>query len=457
MFIYYPSLIIQAGLLTESGGINHFTGTSCSLPLPDEVNPDKLSLALEPESAALYSQETVTIQIAGDPSAAAISCPADYMVIDIGGGTVDITAHVEVGGAIQVDNIPTGNVWGGTQVNEAFSQLLQKLLQDPGYEKFLASGNNRSKQKVWINSVVYGIFECEKLLFGKCTTKQIDVDLPKIAQFYDKELQNIDTHGVEYDDESDTLYIDKEVVERQLFGPTLDGIIKCILEAIKENKYKANMFYLVGGLGGCKYVHEKVTAAIEEAYNSKGQSCTVLVPLRPQLAVATGAVMWRKDPKKIKARRSDATYGVGITIYPFDLEKHDLHYKKYNKERKEHYCDSVFTLFLKKGEMIETSMVITSDYTPVRNLQTQAIVPIYSTSNIGIKYTEDKNGKSTVTEIGQLVIDIPNPGNLPLRERRLDITMDFSGTEIQAKAKYHVTGEEVKTVCDFLSAIDVFC
>ena len=29
--------------------------------------------------------------------------------------------------------------------------------------------------------------------------------------------------------------------------------------------------------------------------------------------------------------------------------------------------------------------------------------------------------------------------------------MNFSGTEIQAKAKYRVTGKEVKTVCDFLS------
>ena len=31
--------------------------------------------------------------------------------------------------------------------------------------------------------------------------------------------------------------------------------------------------------------------------------------------------------------------------------------------------------------------------------------------------------------------------------------MDFSGTEIQAKAKYCVTQEEVKTICDFLSFV----
>uniref|UniRef100_A0A1X7T0B3 Uncharacterized protein n=1 Tax=Amphimedon queenslandica TaxID=400682 RepID=A0A1X7T0B3_AMPQE len=77
---------------------------------------------------------------------------------------------------------------------------------------------------------------------------------------------------------------------------------------------------------------------------------------------------------------------------------------------------------------------------------------IYSTPNVGVQYVTDKNGKSTVAVIGQLVIDIPNPDNLPREKRIVDITMDFSGTEIQAKAKYRITGEEVKTVCDFLSA-----
>ena len=32
--------------------------------------------------------------------------------------------------------------------------------------------------------------------------------------------------------------------------------------------------------------------------------------------------------------------------------------------------------------------------------------------------------------------------------------MDFSGTEIQARAQYSITGEEVKAFCDFLSKQD---
>ena len=42
------------------------------------------------------------------------------MVLDIGGGTVDITAYQIEDGVIEVIAIPTGNDCGGTKVNEQF-------------------------------------------------------------------------------------------------------------------------------------------------------------------------------------------------------------------------------------------------------------------------------------------------------------------------------------------------
>ena len=446
-------LILQAGLLNESGGIDLFTTLSYhSLPLPKEINPDKLSLALEPESAALYSQEMVTKHIASDASATAISRPTDYMVIDIGGGTVDITAHVEVDGGIVVENIPTGNAWGGTQVNEAFSKMLQNIVDDAGFSRYLASGNHAQKMAA-LNKILYVQFEDQKLAFGKCVADDISIDLPaNFCKFYDDVLEDCANtmDGIECSD--DMLYIDKEVVESQLFGPALDGIIECTLEAIEENKYKVNAFYLVGGFGGCKYVHEKVTAAIKKAYKFKDRSCTVLVPPTPHLAVATGAAMWRKNPEKIKARRSDATYGIDSFETPFNSAKHDEHYKVYNEDQKKYQCRDVFTLFLEKGELAKANEIVTIDLIPNEQTQTNMALTIYATPLKDIHYVKNKNGMSTATKIGQLLIDIPNPNNLPREDRIVDVTMDFSGTEIQAKAKYRVTGKEVKTVCDFLSA-----
>ena len=176
-------------MLTESGGITQFSSISEDLQVPEEINPDKLSLALEPESAAVYSQETVVGQIDGDPSAAAISRPTEYMVIDIGGGTVDITTHLEVDGGIIVQNIPTGNAWGGTKVNKEFSKMLEKILNDSGFERFLQEGKYSQKMAT-LNKLFYTEFESQKVLFGRgMSDKEISVTLPKMfATFFRREL-----------------------------------------------------------------------------------------------------------------------------------------------------------------------------------------------------------------------------------------------------------------------------
>ncbi|XP_019858433.1 PREDICTED: uncharacterized protein LOC105314538 [Amphimedon queenslandica] len=289
-----------------------------------------------------------------------------------------------------------------------------------------------------IVKIVYTEFESEKTLFGKEQTEEICISLPsRFVKFYDNALESgvKRKSGVDYED--DMLYIH------------LKG--KCTLEAIKASDDDLSTFYLVGGFGGCKYVHKKVKAAIEKSFYSQGCSFNVIVPPTPELAVATGAAMWRKNPDKIKARRSDATYGIAVSL-PFKDDEHDEHYKFYNEDEKEYRCTNIFSVFLEKGELVQTDQVITISLTPLHQSDKQITIGIYSTPNLGVRYIEDTNGKSTVIKIGQLVIDIPNPDNLSTDDRHVDITMDFSGTEIQAKAKYRVTGEEVKTVCDFLSA-----
>ncbi|XP_011410276.1 PREDICTED: heat shock 70 kDa protein 12A-like [Amphimedon queenslandica] len=445
-----------ASLLTESDGIVNFTPVSSSpLPLCSDVNPDKLSLALEPESAALYSQKNIASDINKDRSLSVINPPKKYMVIDIGGGTVDITAHAEDGDDIIVQNIPTGNACGGTQVNEAFSQLLQKLTKDAGYDRFLASNASlKPKRSANINMILYTDFEGQKCLFGQEEIEGIAIDLGKIAGFYDKELKEVQgMEGIEYECDSSTLYINKDFVESHLFGPVISDIKKCLNEAIADNGYEADAFYLVGGFGGCKYVYKKLKEVIENAYASQGrdQCPSVLTPIEPHLAVAQGAVLWRKNPEIIKLRKSDATYGIAIFV-PFDKAQHDKHYKYLHEEERIYRCDSIFFPFLKRSETPDYNEVMVTSLIPHNQSDKEVCVKIFSTSEPDVQYVVDKNGQSTVREIGQLLLHVPNPQKLPKSQRKIDVIMDFSGTEIQAKAKYRVDESEVKTVCDFLSA-----
>ena len=66
--------------------------------------------------------------------------PNRYMVLDIGGGTIDITIqdYDESVDKISVILTPTGNAWGGTTVNSAFFEMMEEIVGDKGLSFYLA-------------------------------------------------------------------------------------------------------------------------------------------------------------------------------------------------------------------------------------------------------------------------------------------------------------------------------
>ena len=116
-----------------------------------------------------------------------------------------------------------------------------------------------------------------------------------------------------------------------------------------------------------------------------------------------------------------------------------------------HFVRIFLKAFLLKDERISTNEVYTTSLSPHRENTIHVTIAIYSTPNTDICYTVDKSGKYNVCKVGEVQLDLPNPDNLPRKQRQVTVTMDFSGTEIQAKAHYSITGKEVKIVCDFLS------
>ena len=431
-------------MLTEGPGITTLTPINVAISRPLEINPDKLSLALEPEAAAIYSQSVTSKEAAGS-----IELKGAYMVVDIGGGTVDITVQEEIDGGIEVKSIPTGNTCGGTEVNELFSKFIQNLVQDTNFSHFHQSGEEINVHGV-INKLVYQEFEGMKLQFGTRKLKPNDdmcILLPnEMIEYYTREAiekQAKELSGVDFED--DTLYIPYNVAESNFFEPIVRDIIDLVISVFESITEKIETIYLVGGFGGCNYIHER----LQDGFLKRFQSidCRIVVPTSPKLAIAQGAVMWRRDPSVIKARRADATYGTAVA-QPFNPLFHDLHYCGMHKETKEVFCVDVFDIFIEKGEIVKANEVFVSE---IAAGGTNAVLSILSCQERGVRYVKDKEGKPTVTKVGELVIDTPNPDNLPDHQRKMEVSMMFSETEIQAKAKYLLTGEEVKTVCDFLS------
>ena len=51
----------------------------------------------------------------------------DFMVVDAGGGTIDITVHgTRVGGLVEIDT-PSGGMWGSSYINKKFEALLEEM------------------------------------------------------------------------------------------------------------------------------------------------------------------------------------------------------------------------------------------------------------------------------------------------------------------------------------------
>ena len=372
------------------------------------------------------------------------------MVVDIGGGTVDITVHNKSSGKINVILPPMGNMWGGTTINEALSMLLEDIVGDRRFDSFIKS--NPVSAKPTLNKLFYEEFEERKKIFGdaKAGIKEIVLPLPKkFSQFYSEEKlhETCKRLNVFYDPGDDSISINYDIVQEKIFQFTIDGIIECVRSAFDQLTSKVDTVYLVGGFGGCKFVSQK----IEEAIGQYG-NIPIVCPDQPDLAVVIGAVMWRKDPNIIQSRVADATYGI-VVCPVFDPAIHDVGYWYLDKEDGKQRCRNVFKVFVLKGEVMRDE-VYQATLIPYSQKYTQVCIAIYCTTDDGVQYIKEKKGKPTVRKIGELVLDIPNPDNIPRHERKYDVFMDFSGTEIQARAQYHLTGGEVKTVCDFLSNQD---
>ena len=447
--------------MSPQGEISTFSGVGRGVPRPEEFNHDKLSLALEPEVAAIYSQRVTAKEVAASSSSR--PKPKSYMVIDIGGGTVDITAQHDNAGKCDVVIPPMGNDWGGTKVNQQFAKFLSTVVGDEDFTNFISIGDTKKciANRAAINKLIYNEFEQEKVKFGENVgnirelkdaqglDRETSVNLPaSFIEYYQEDRIRVgiaEYPGLNFDD--DVLYMTYRKMA-ELFQPAIEGIIECTKDALQQLQGQIETIYLVGGFGGCRYVHGKIKDGLKEHFPRSNYQ--VIVPTSPNLAIATGAVMWRKDPNVIQTRRSDGTYGIGMNI-PFDTARHDSFYKFSHPETGEPRCRSVLSVFVQVGETVKTSEVFKTYVIPHRQAHTSMSITIYCTKERGVLYLKDKNDQFCVRKIGELIIDIPNPGNTPREDRKVYVIMDFSGTEIQAKARYSLTGKEVKIVCDFLT------
>jgi len=128
----------------------------------------------------------------------------------------------------------------------------------------------------------------------------------------------------------------------------------------------------------------------------------------------------------------------------------------------------IFSTFVERGDIVPTSEVLVRDYVPARPHQERMHIDIYSSSANDVWYTTgsrpygvDADDSADVQKIGELMVPFPKgdceegaqgvsePAN---SQRKVEVTFDFSHTEIQVKGCDKLSNTEVKVVLDFLSS-----
>ena len=411
---------------------------------------DKLVLALEPECAALYCQQLTSDMVAGHCDRRDDVASNCYMVLDIGGGTVDIAIHdLETDTSINSVLPPTGNDWGGTTVNREFSVVFQKIVDDDGFDKFYSSPNNEAAHKAIITNLVYQDFEQPKKNFGEATAEEdecvfIRLD-PRLVKFYENEIEaGAKQFGIDFDD--DTLCIHYSKME-ELFQPAVNGILSCMTLALADSPVSIDTIYLVGGFGGCPYIYRKIKDAVQRKYLSP---ISVVVPAHHKVAVAEGAVIFRQKMSVMKHRISDAHYGIRV-IERYDPEKHEVARCVHNRDDERYEVHNVFSTFISKNQPVKFDDKFEKTLYPATHKQTDIVLAIYRTVIDGVTYVKDVDGEpiSEIDQLGELVLPAPMCG-LPLAKRNVEVEFWIGGTEFRVKAVYGPTGKEVNARLDFL-------
>ena len=430
---------------------------------PDEtkVSSEKLILALEPEAAALYCIEDA--KKAHHPSANASS----YIVIDAGGGTVDITAHrlknESDSHQIEVTMPPCGNNAGGNMVNDEFMTYLETIVEDANFSKMLQNkpADERAKNVSALKKIKDS-FEDIKVCVGDEQINDDTILVELIHVRFLEEYKTILTNKFTTSESSvafntDTLIFSEEKF-KDFFKNTLDKAKTLIKTKLTDENVDAKdieAVFCVGGFGGSIIFHNEVKKVIE----SINPAIRVYRPQNHSFAVVHGAIAFGKRPDIIKSRRAGATYGTSVmTLFDANLHREE---HKFLDDDNQYQCQYIFSPYVCIGDKVRIDQCLFRYYYPAEHNQKVIRFKLYRTEdNVDIPYTHvfeplTKRFKliKELQQVGELTMNLPEDENKLDKNRKIKLTFDFAHTEIHVEAYDCDYDKKVSCTIDFLTMI----
>ncbi|XP_053378122.1 heat shock 70 kDa protein 12B-like [Mercenaria mercenaria] len=386
-----------------------------------------LSIALEPECAAIYCTTLPLdkMDVASNTKKTTnIAAPGQtLMVVDMGGGTVDITT-VKINEDKTMKQVykSCGGPWGGTRVNEKFEMFLRDLIGQETIRTFV------EKHAIDYYDLRMD-FESRKREM-KSSDDQIPIKLPdSLRQLWeraeDKEIDDIlegkeNFGNIEF--MSGRLFLDASIIQK-FFQETIDGLQKFLKEDVfSENpNVTVDSLILVGGFAESSYVVHCLRESL------KARNIPVVRPQLPELAVLNGAVLFGQNEKIVVSRVMRHTYGVAMTM-DFVPEKHRED-ERYQLGR-QLMANNVFRKHVTVGQTVKISeWVSCKEYYPESEKETKTTVYIFTSDSEDPVHTTDKG----CTYIGQVDVEFGR-GSVPMKKKAVTVEFKFGGTELKVRA-----------------------
>ncbi|WAR14095.1 HS12A-like protein [Mya arenaria] len=381
------------------------------------IDPNRLKLALEPECASIWC-ETLGMDVKG-----AVSIPgAQYMVVDLGGGTADISVHEKKpDGNLKEIHKASGGPWGGIFVDENYMKMLGCLL---GERALLELQNTEMIDYFDITRE----FEHKKRSFNSVKTKHIIVRLSASLRDLAKEhsKQSIEGRIAALENSitltRDKLKIDGTVIQSWFKSP-IDMLIQHIRSLLAEAKMKRGQtIVLVGGFGESSYVQERMRNEIP--------AVRMIVPEDAGLAVLKGAVRFGHNPAIVSSRIMKYTYGTKVLV-EFDEKKHPGDKKVWKNG--EWWVPKCFKVYRRVNDKVGVDVQVTKMGTPYSKV---SLTPVYRMIQENPQYVTDPGCELIGT------IRLENSIDIPFEEQDIEDTFVFGDTELLVKTKNMATGKE---------------
>ncbi|XP_052794101.1 heat shock 70 kDa protein 12B-like [Mya arenaria] len=403
------------------------------------IEGHRLSLALEPEAASMFCKHLPVARYEGKGQRE-ISCfkpGSKYLVLDAGGGTIDITVHeVNRNGTLRELYKANGGTWGGTTIDKAFIDFISSITGPEVMDRFRSEN-----QEDYMD--LLREFEVKKRAIGQSldsrTTFKIPITLYETFR---------DVTGREIRDEvkenkllsgkvafaGDKMRVEPGAV-KELFSETTKHIIDHLKGIFADPTASgADTVLMVGGFSESPMLRETV----QEAFPDK----RVIVPHEAGLAVLKGAVIFGHNDKEITARIAKYTYGLK-TYKDFDPKKHPKD-KMFLNENKRPTVRGCFSRLVEIGQTVS----------PNEPTPSKPYFPTGNTSGFTIKLYASSDKKPMFVD---------DPGCFPIGEVYVhcvdkygkvgsaDVSLIFGGTELKVRAVDSKTKEERIASFDFLA------